>query len=411
MTNLFLVVLDFSGARTYSDELTLYFSSQDKITIFQVFLNCKKHKEYTITKEGNINFIYFPAPAIEKEFDNKYDKSAAMLLYSQFKHLHNVVFHANSPNHYLFVSSAKKLFSCPLVFTHHFLLDFYSYYDRNAVEKSNVVIESDELLKSIMNISDIIVCVTEFAKRTIASIYKDIVSEKVVIYNGKALNVKEIKDNIHLVKGSYGFNQNDRLILYAGQLEHRKGIDNLIRAFLNIKDKYPEIKLVIAGTGEYDKYFPLAQKCSGRICFTGKLDKDTLTDYYSFAEIGIIPSKFEQCSYVAIEMMQNKLPLIISGVPGLNELVVHGKTGLVCKVKTNKIIPNGLEADEADLAIQIEYLLKNKTKAIRIAQKAHESALNKHSLEKMGKETLKIYRKLIRLNNEEINSLSNSLLV
>ena len=408
MINLFLVVLDFSGARTYSDELAFYFSRQEKIKIFQVFLNCKNYKEYTVRKEENIDFIYFPAPTIEKEFDSKYDKSAAMLLHSQFKHLHNVIFHANSPNHYLFVNSVKKLFNCPLVFTHHFLLDFYSYYDSNAVEKGNIPIESDELLKSIMHISDIIICVTEFARRTIVSIYKDVAGEKVVIYNGKAFNLKKQKDNIHEVKCDYGYNLNDRLILYAGQLERRKGIDKLIMAFLAIKDKHPEIKLVIAGTGEYDNYFPLAQKCSGRICFTGKLDKNTLTDYYNLAEIGIIPSQFEQCSYVAIEMMQNKLPLIISNVPGLNELVVHGKTGLVCKVKPNKTIPNGLEADEEDLAVQIEYLLQNKTEAIKLAQTAHECALNKHSLEKMGKETFKIYRKLIGLSYEEVNSLSIS---
>jgi glycosyltransferase involved in cell wall biosynthesis len=137
-------------------------------------------------------------------------------------------------------------------------------------------------------------------------------------------------------KAHYGFLPEDRIIFYAGQLELRKGIDKLIEVFVLIKYKFPTIMLVIAGAGENNSYLPLSQGCIEPICFTGRLDKSTTFNFYKFSKIGVIPSQYEQCSCVAIEMMQSELPLIISGVPGLYELVVHGETGLVCKTKQSK---------------------------------------------------------------------------
>ena len=54
-------------------------------------------------------------------------------------------------------------------------------------------------------------------------------------------------------------------------------------------------------------------------------------------DVGIVPSFVEQCSYTAIEMMCFGLPLIVSDVEGLKE-IVPGNCGLKIKVDFKKKI-------------------------------------------------------------------------
>lgn len=393
MLNVFLIVHNFSGAKTYVDELSKYLIGIKDVFVFHVYLDYIDIKEFTVQKNNKITSVYIPEK-VTKEYDQKYYKRAAQLVFSYFQNLQNVVFHANMPEQYLFSKEVKELFKCPVVFTFHFLMNFYSVYDSitgydNAgTEKGNV------LEKKMLKSADHIICVTQFAQRAITSLHKIPISKTTVIYNGKSfsneLQTEKINDKTH-----YGFLPENRIILYAGQLEPMKGINRLIEAFLLIKDKFPTIKLIIAGAGEYNSYLPLAQECIGRICFTGRLDKDTMFDFYRFSEIGVIPSQYEQCSYVAIEMMQSGLPLIISDVPGLNELVVHSESGLVCRIKKNTTTPDTIEADETDLALQIEYLLMNKEAGLIFAKEAYLQVLERHSLKNMGVKTLKVYWQLV----------------
>jgi glycosyltransferase involved in cell wall biosynthesis len=396
MLNVFLIVHNFSGVKTYIDELSGYLVSKKDISVYQVYLNCIDLKELTIQKNRKITYIYFPRK-INKEYDQKSYKRAAQLIFGYYQNLQNVVFHANMPEQYLFTKEVKELFKCPIVFTFHFLMSFYSSNDKISANGIESPEKGNVLERYMIEAADHIICVTKFAQRTIKKLHKIPTLKTTIIYNGKFFS-DGLKEEIQNAKISYGFLPEDRIILYAGQLEPRKGINKLIKAFLLVKDKFPAIKLIVAGSGEFDSYLPLAQECIGRIIFTGNLAKTTLSDFYRFSEIGVIPSQYEQCSYVAIEMMQHRLPLIISDVPGLNELVVHNLTGLVCKIQSHSTIEDTFEVNDEDLAMQIEYLLKNKEERLKLATAAHLEVLKRHSLKIMGQKTLQVYKQLLSVN-------------
>lgn len=393
MLNVFLIVHNFSGARTYINELSEFLVKKNDVFVFHVYLNYRDSKEFWIQKNNKITSIYIPC-TITKEYNKKYYKHAAQLVFCHFQNLRNVIFHANIPEQFYFAEESLRLYRCPLVFTLHFLENFYSYFDLGAVDIKNIKVTGVELYKAIIKIADHIICVTSFSFRVISKHYKVEPLKASVIYNGIKIPNKSVVDR-SLLKCKYGFLSSDKLILYAGRLQASKGIDKLIQAFLLIKDRFPTAKLIIVGSGECNKYLPLPMGCTGRIHFTGNLDKNTLIDFYKICDMGIIPSRFEQCSYVAIEMMHYGLPLIISDVPGLNELVIHKKTGLICKTVIQSTTHCQLEVDVADLANHIEQLLMNNSEAIEYAKNASEQVLDKHSVENMGKNTLRIYRQLI----------------
>lgn len=53
--------------------------------------------------------------------------------------------------------------------------------------------------------------------------------------------------------------------------------------------------------------------------FTGYVNQRTLSDLYSVADIGVVPSLHEEFGYVAIEMMMHRLPVIVNATTGLAE--------------------------------------------------------------------------------------------
>jgi glycosyltransferase involved in cell wall biosynthesis len=394
MINLFLVVYDFSGAKTYTEDLSEYLANQKDISVFKLYLHHKTSTEFTIEENGRMTNIYVPEK-VTLEYGNKYYERAALLVCSRFQGLQNIILHANAPEQFNFIKAAKNYFQCPVIFTFHFLEGFISYidYEKKYSEKEQVT--GNVLPGNMLAFSDHIICVTKFAKRAVKNYYK-IASDKVTtIYNGRhepgKINESFSRSGL---KFKYGFEPADTILLFAGPLQARKGIDAIIKAFVRIKNDYPNLKLVFAGAGEYDKFLPMSQICPGRICFTGHLDYDKLTDFYRMADIGILPSHYEQGGYVTIEMMQFDLPIIVTDVPGLNEMVIHGKSGLICKVLAN-MESLSLEADISDLVKQIKRLLDNPSQASELSKKAKHETKERFSTDVMGKKTYKIYRELI----------------
>lgn len=387
---------------TYADELSGYLATKRNISVIQIYLNCLSIKEFKVYEIDSIIRVCIPEKT-KKEFDKKYYKRAAQLVYAQFKNLQNVILHSNAPEQFYFTEEAKKLFYCPVVFTFHFLEDFLSYIDKNNLYHQKHNLSGNALPGMMLKISEQIICVTQFASRVVENYY-NIDSKKVtVIYNGihEPKKVSECLSKTELKK-KYGFKAEDIVILYAGPLQERKGIAKLIKAFLLVKVDFDDLKLVIAGSGEYDKYLPLIKDSIGSIHFTGKLDKQTLESFYFFSDMGILASHYEQCSYSIIEMKYNRIPIIVSNTPGLNELVKYGVTGLLCEISQGKNGVSSLQADYHDLSLQIITLLNNWELSRHLAENGFQDASKRFSVFKMGEETIKLYKQT--LNNLKVKS-------
>ena len=101
MINLFIVVYNFSGAKTYVDELSLFFACQKDVAVFQVFLNCVGYKEFFAENNDRAMHIYIPEK-ITGKYDKIYYRREAQLVFSHFHDLRNVVLHANMPEQFYF---------------------------------------------------------------------------------------------------------------------------------------------------------------------------------------------------------------------------------------------------------------------------------------------------------------------
>lgn len=94
----------------------------------------------------------------------------------------------------------------------------------------------------------------------------------------------------------------------------------------------PACRLVIAGSGDFNRYFHLVRFCS-RITFVGKLNQKELYKIYQIADVGVLLSFTEQCSYTIIEMLMFGLPIIGTTAPGLSEMFEDGIHGIKIKMR------------------------------------------------------------------------------
>ena len=201
--------------------------------------------------------------------------------------------------------------------------------------EKNILIQYEEDV-TIYNTVNNVICLSEYTRKLLIEDYK-IPDKKIsLIYNVlKDEAVFLSKNKKASLKKRLFIDEKDKIILFAGRLDDIKGVDVLIKAFKLLLRKNTDYHLVIAGDGNYPVYLKECNDIWHKITFTGRLDKNELYRYYQLADIGVMPSTHEQCSYVAIEMMMFGLPVVASDSTGLSEMFSGQNSRYKIKVKEN----------------------------------------------------------------------------
>lgn len=214
--------------------------------------------------------------------------------------------------------------------------------------------------KKIAQESTKIIATSPVEKKIISKFFK-IPKEKIdVITIGVDTNIfrpaKKQRDKRNLKNSD-----EEKILLYVGRFEWRKGIGTLIYAFKNVILKYPNAKLYIIGGEKNDaakkNEDEESERLSGivkeldikdRVIFLGAKKQKLLRRYYVVADVCIVPSYYEPFGIVPLESMACGTPVVASRAGGLQFTVKDNETG--CLVKPR---------DYDDLAQKIILVLKN----------------------------------------------------
>jgi len=398
MINLFFVVHDHFGARTYADELLRYLNTKEEIILHLLFFKSRHYKEFTVINGIEITEIHLPKPFTNIHSSEKYENRCIDLLQPFVGAKKNIVFHLNYNNQINLGIRAREIFGARLVYTLHFLPSYFSYavHGNRQNNKSEIIL--DEFEKCTLKEVDHVICVTHFAKKVICLWYDTPVDKVTVIHNGIGdINKSEFlsSTNKREMKNELGIDYDEQIILFVGSIEKRKGISYLVSAFDKLTKKISNCRLIIAGNGDFTDIFRLGKDCWGKVTLTGKITPNEVHQLYQIADIGVIPSVFEQCSYVALEMMKNGLPTVVSDVPGLNELYRDGENALLVPLYVSNNKQRELELLVDELSGLIEKLLIDDKLRHKIKLNAQEDWINLYTAKNMGQTTLSVYNKLI----------------
>jgi len=140
-------------------------------------------------------------------------------------------------------------------------------------------------------------------------------------------------------------NPDELSFLYVGQLIERKGLTNTIEAFSKISEK--NWRLVIVGSGSDENVLKeLAEKHlpGDKIEFVGFKQKDEIMDYYSAADVFLMPSYLEVWGLVLNEALASGLFCLASKYAGATfDLIEDGINGYVIDPKNIDDIVEKLE--------------------------------------------------------------------
>jgi glycosyltransferase involved in cell wall biosynthesis len=176
------------------------------------------------------------------------------------------------------------------------------------------------------------------------------------------------------------------MIFACRQLFPRKGIRFLIEAVAQLKPRFPDIKLVLAGDGfERPELVKLAEylEIGEDVTFLGWVPNTALPPYYRSAAVSVIPSLEEGFGIPAAEAMGCEVPVVATDAGGLPEVVEDGVTGLV--------VPRG---DSAALASAIGRLLDNAELRRQMGVAGRERALRLFDWDRTAEQFEKLYRDL-----------------
>ena len=187
-----------------------------------------------------------------------------------------------------------------------------------------------------------------------------------------------IKQKMKL-RETYYISPNEKILLFVGRIETIKGIEPLMACFEEVLKKFPNCRLVLTGDGNMRNVVYLCKKAWSKVVFTGKIDKNTLNQWYQIADIALFPSYHELCSYVGIEMMMHGLPIVASDGYGVRNMFHDGINAKVAKIEQ---WDNPLKFKN-NLKESIIELLSSETTLLKLKKGAIATYKTKYSIEQM----------------------------
>lgn len=141
-----------------------------------------------------------------------------------------------------------------------------------------------------------------------------------------------------------------RRLVFVGALVPDKGIDLLLNAYVQLLQKYPDLKLDVYGSADLwgRKEMLQTEEISRQLpnlTFHGKVSQTIISEAFRSAGVCVVPSIwFDPFPLTALEAQVSGCPVVTFDVGGLPEGLRHGETGLVVDDVSEEGLIRGLDA-------------------------------------------------------------------
>lgn len=189
--------------------------------------------------------------------------------------------------------------------------------------------------------------------------------------------------------------ENEITIGIVKTLTEKYGIEYLIKAIKELEnildiENYKKIRLLIYGKGELkNKLEDLTKELQieDKVIFKGYISNEDVPKALNEMDIFVVPSILDSESFgvAAVEAMACEVPVIVSDVDGLKEVVVNNETGFVIPKKSPKEIAN-----------KIKILIENDDIVKKFKKNARDRVLKLYDWNKNVENMIKIYKELLK---------------
>lgn len=183
------------------------------------------------------------------------------------------------------------------------------------------------------------------------------------------------------------FNDNDIVLGSIKPLEGLYNINILIKSYAKLLPKFDNLKLLIIGEGTEDKNLKELCKELGifeKVMFTGRVPFKEISNYYNMLDVLVNISEYESFGVSVVEAMACEVPVIVSNVGGLKEVVKDNSVGLKVNI-----------GDVDDTAKAIERLLTDKNLYEQMAVNGRKHVIAKYNWQNNLQQMISEYSKLL----------------
>ncbi|MBF2028141.1 MAG: glycosyltransferase family 1 protein [Oscillatoriales cyanobacterium C42_A2020_001] len=204
-----------------------------------------------------------------------------------------------------------------------------------------------------------------------------------------------------------GIASDEKVVLYVGRFDPRKGIETLVRAIGRSQALGNEkLRLIIGGGSRPGQSDGIEREriegivaelgLAGITEFPGRLSPTVLPTYFGAADVCVVPSHYEPFGLVAIEAMACRTPVIASDVGGLQFTVRSEETGLLVPAR-----------DDAAFAEAIDRILSNPAWQQQLGLAARKHVEEKFSWDGVASQLGQLYLQLMQESSQaEITPVS-----
>ncbi len=180
---------------------------------------------------------------------------------------------------------------------------------------------------------------------------------------------------------SIGLPRDARIVLHVGRFFDQKNHEGLLRIFQQVAGQVPSAHLVLVGDGAR------RVRIESQIVELGLASRVHLLGFrkdvphiMTASDVMLFPSFHEGLPVVSLEASACGLPLVGSDIPGTNEAIVSGQTGLLHHV-----------TDEVAMAASVGEVLQNDSLADRLRQAAWQRVAENFSTAASARSLRELY--------------------
>ncbi|WP_317169893.1 glycosyltransferase family 4 protein [Moheibacter lacus] len=187
------------------------------------------------------------------------------------------------------------------------------------------------------------------------------------------------------LRNKWGIEKNDFVFVFVGRMVKDKGINELVKAFSQLKTQ--NSKLILVGPFEQE-LDPLSSETIQEINENSAIIsvgfQADVRPYFAISDALVFPSYREGFPNVVMQAGAMGLPSIVSDINGCNEIIVENENGLIIPTK-----------DERALSIAMLKLVQETDLRNRFALNARKMILDRYEQNRVWEKLLEEYRNLL----------------
>lgn len=288
----------------------------------------------------------------------------------------------------------------PLVFTYHTMYEEYSHYvpvvpqsfmkwylKKTSLEyavKSDLIISPSQSVQEMLQKR-----ITEYFREERGLPYSFVHVPIRVVPSGIDMEKFKTGDG-EATRSKYGFRQDDMVLVCVCRLAKEKNLEFLIRSVTPLLRSNKDAYLLLVGHGNYRGALEALARELGlasKVHFTGLVPNDEIASHYRAGNIFVYTSITETQGLVLVEALASKLPVVALSAPGIDDVIVDGKNGLLAW------------GHEDEFRNKVEKLMCNQTLREMLGQAAVKTAEN-YSQENCTKKLVEAYTEAIHRASE-----------